>query len=88
MSMENFKIKQFDDITDTTPSEAVTYDYPSDCLDFVPIKLNTTTKYMAVARDSEAVPINVWVAEPTRRTIIEDAPETVSTGRIIPVMAG
>lgn len=72
MSLTNFKIKDFDD--ETVDIKPVTqYSYESDCLDFIPLRAGKTTRYMAVARESVATPVNVWVAEPTRRTIIEEA---------------
>jgi hypothetical protein len=83
MSLANFRIKDFDD--ETVETEPVTqYTYESDCLDFIPLRAGTTTRYMAVARDSEAVAVNVWVAEKPRTAIVEDA-EPVYTGRSIQV---
>jgi hypothetical protein len=86
MSLTNFRIKDFDD--ETVDIKPVTqYSYESDCLDFIPLRAGKTTRYMSVARDSVAIDIPVWVAEPTRRTIIEEVDVPVRTGRIIPVFA-
>jgi hypothetical protein len=73
--LHNFKVHQFDDPWDEPDAAGMSYDYPSDCLDFIPLHAGTTTKYMSVARDSEPIKVNVWVAEPKRVGVVDDMAE-------------
>lgn len=47
------------------------FEYASDNLDFIPLAVNGSTRYMSVAREAEQYSINVWIQEKPRTAIIE-----------------
>jgi hypothetical protein len=72
--MEHFRIHNYDDDWDEKDNPATAYSYPSDCLDFIPLRVNGRLHYASTPRESEAIPITVWVAEPKRVGVIDELP--------------
>jgi hypothetical protein len=61
----------------------ITHDYASDQLDFVPMSVNGSTRYMSVAREADTFTIPVWVAEKRRVAIMDledDTPFIITKG--------
>lgn len=72
--MNNFTIHGIDDPWDE-PAPAKAHVYESDCLDFVPLHVGSTTRYMSVARESQSISVPVWVAVAPRTAVVDDMEE-------------
>lgn len=55
------------------------FDYESECLDFVALKVNGSCKYMSVPRESACVSVPVWIAEKHKPVVLDLDPMTELT---------